>query len=404
MPNPHETPSMTTGAATSTIGFCSHGGRLVPMAHWLPRTPFDLDRDLGRMVVGCNQLRCARCDEMVRWLDDADVPPSQTRTASELRDVVDPISEGLLIASPGGRLYVCGCAIRVVFGPEHADGDYGIDPRVTEPGPWRCAGHPRACLPQRFDGVEIGSAADAVRLIGGYLAGTLPPRQPFGTTHEASVEGAWLLRLVAAVADAAFVDALTTALAAQVAAHVDNATTIAVAASVFAALPKSAGGGLVVDAAVDAAVAAAATAATIAAAAAATVDAAPPPAWAELAEPLWLMATVRDDDVGARALEVCRAAIVGRYPVSGCWHAIAARDPQWLMAQATALAAASPSAWLMGPYALRKTLDADAFAALAVACAAAAGIDGDTFSSRLRTSVDAELLERLAAGLDAALA
>ena len=58
----------------------------------------------------------------------------------------------------------------------------------------------------------------------------------------------------------------------------------------------------------------------------------------------------------------------------------------------------------MGPYALRKTLDADAFAALAVACAAAAGIDGDTFSSRLRTSVDAELLERLAAGLDAALA
>lgn len=199
---------------------CRHGGRLVPMTGWLPRSP--LDRDVGALwgQVGCNQLQCSRCGQPVRWYDNACVPPGERRVGPELVAATDPFAAGLLIASPSGRMYACSCAIRQVFTAISVDGDYGLDPRVTEPGPWRCAGHPLPTLPWRIGGHTIERwDQDADALVVAYLAGHAPTRSPLAGSELEGVAGAWLVHVALLPDEGAFRDAVAAALAGRAGWH-----------------------------------------------------------------------------------------------------------------------------------------------------------------------------------------
>lgn len=171
------------------------------MTGWLPRSPEDYDAGVLWQHVGCNLLRCLQCGQPVRAIARAEVAEGHTVTAADLRDVDDVFSIGLVVASTLGRLYVCDCSIRQVFGPTPADGGYGVDPRVTAPGPWRCAGHPQPSFPLRIDGVRVARPADAEDVVRSHLRGELPSAMPFSGTALEAVPEAWLLRLMAYTAE-----------------------------------------------------------------------------------------------------------------------------------------------------------------------------------------------------------
>ncbi len=182
---------------TTPLRTCRDGGRLVAMTGWLPRSPEDWDAGVLWQHVGCNHLVCGQCSQPVRAIARAEVADGHTVTAADLRGVDDVFASGRVIASTLGRLYVCDCSIRQVFAPTPADGGYGVDPRVNEPGPWRCAGHPIPSFPLRLDGVRIARPADADEVVRGHLRGELPVASPFQGTALEAVPEAWLLRALA---------------------------------------------------------------------------------------------------------------------------------------------------------------------------------------------------------------
>jgi hypothetical protein len=140
--------------------FCDPLPELVGPTHWLPPESFEFGWAYG---VGCNSLRCERCNQPVR---------AEVRAAH--------------------RHYECGCQHRdetdvYRIGAETMD-LYPIAhfPAFTE---WVCGGHSDLVLPASLDGIQLDGRTDWTALVAGAV--THPPFEPPGV----DANPAWLLRL-----------------------------------------------------------------------------------------------------------------------------------------------------------------------------------------------------------------
>lgn len=103
--------------------FCAHGGYLVGTDSWLPTEPTDYYGTQGGGDIGCNNLVCYRCNQIVRnevstRIDETSSLPYTTRT------------------------YACDCEKYEAssIASMHLDTDDEVEPDWTPP--WKCNGHP----------------------------------------------------------------------------------------------------------------------------------------------------------------------------------------------------------------------------------------------------------------------
>lgn len=147
--------------------------------------------NLGPTVVGCNQLRCRRCQAIVRQqtkliANDWELDVAALYAAEDWLSVAG-------VERGQARLYCCTCTVVANDHPQRlrVDEDDAFDaPFESAPPPWCCAGHPALALPATLDGVIVPEA-DWSALVRGVLDGTLRPssRPPFDEPRH------WLLQL-----------------------------------------------------------------------------------------------------------------------------------------------------------------------------------------------------------------
>src|SRR3954470_18948101 len=101
---------------------CGPHPALVGAKFWLPVEPFEYG---WGDLVGCNRLRCQRCEEPVR--------------AQVLQD-------------GERRRYACGCQQHVEIWRHQVDAD---PDDLVGPDGWMCEGHPAFALPATLDGVVL---------------------------------------------------------------------------------------------------------------------------------------------------------------------------------------------------------------------------------------------------------
>ncbi|MEO7733619.1 MAG: hypothetical protein ABIY55_21830, partial [Kofleriaceae bacterium] len=118
--------------------YCKGAGALVGPNRWLPTEPFDD----GWWMFGCNQLRCAACQEPVR----ASLPEGKPY-----------------------RHYECECQSRdeahehFILGADQGQ----VQEFVTR---WHCAGHPPMPLPIELDGVHVSAVGPFATIVAQTLA------------------------------------------------------------------------------------------------------------------------------------------------------------------------------------------------------------------------------------------
>lgn len=145
--------------------FCRPYPGLVGPQYWLPPEPFEY---AWADLVGCNNLRCARCEQAV----SAEVLPDGR-----------------------ARRYTCGCRQR----DEYAVYRIGADPEDLYPAEitgWSCGGHPDFVLPTTLDGIglDAGTAWDTVAI----RVSLEPPFEPPGV----ELFALWITRLYRLLLDA----------------------------------------------------------------------------------------------------------------------------------------------------------------------------------------------------------
>lgn len=175
--------------------FCREGGALVPGYAWLP--DLDADHAWGARgpTPGCNQVRCAGCQEMVASWPDLKVA-SGAPLAAEMLHRDGPaagLASGGLVDMPDARLYACACTVTSTFGHRILAPEGGPD-RGQAPLPWRCDGHPRLALPATVDGEHL-SLDDLEATVAAALAGQLPAATPWPADQAKGMPAAWVARL-----------------------------------------------------------------------------------------------------------------------------------------------------------------------------------------------------------------
>lgn len=135
--------------------FCEPAPRLVGARFWLPPEPFEFG---WATAVGCNNMRCERCRQVVR---------SQ-------------------VLADGVRGYRCGCQGKEVVW-QYRIGDEPDDLYAPFTG-WICEGHPDLRLPAVLDGVRLDGGADWAALAAAAIV--RPPFEPPGIDEPV----VWLIR------------------------------------------------------------------------------------------------------------------------------------------------------------------------------------------------------------------
>lgn len=177
------------------MNYCSGHGFVVSLKRPLPTDPHDFDVGGRTPTVGCNQLRCQRCQCVVRsapgveprefsgWatlLKDhygvsaqPDAPSQVAALVKVLYDLPEIAASPLVVAAGTARLYVCRCGLWTEYAESPLENS---DPAPSDPNmPWRCAGHPEIALPYEFDGAHADSEADLRALCQRALHGETPP-------------------------------------------------------------------------------------------------------------------------------------------------------------------------------------------------------------------------------------
>ncbi len=167
---------------------CALGGRVVAARHAVPDAAFDLDFE--GPTVGCNHLRCSRCDQPVRQAPGLSWGATADRLAASA-DWEALADAGVLTRNPEHRLYACACRVHVED-HDRALGDAEQWDHDEVPPPWRCAGHPGLTLPLALDGVALDTVRDVVDAFVRH-AGSPPAAAPAFTRETPT---AWSQRLV----------------------------------------------------------------------------------------------------------------------------------------------------------------------------------------------------------------
>ncbi len=124
------------------MNVCNSGGYVVGPTHWLPLEPTDYFRaSFGIASIGCNQLVCRRCKELVRHA-----------------------------LAGNGRRYQCACEEHVELGSTHLDTSDESDPNPVPP--WQCAGHPGFTPPGVVAGVEVAYSLGWSPIVGAHIVET----------------------------------------------------------------------------------------------------------------------------------------------------------------------------------------------------------------------------------------
>lgn len=173
---------------------CADQGMLVSGAVAIPTDPTDLHvGDLA--AVGCNNLRCNRCEVAVRSVVGRELVSRTGASPAELAALYATAdlttSPALRQADPTRRLYLCRCT-RWVEDGEHACRAPDFDPYTDPDVPWSCAGHPVLTLPHDLDGTYVADPAALFDVVVEGLRG----RHPSGTRLADQARGDWVTRLV----------------------------------------------------------------------------------------------------------------------------------------------------------------------------------------------------------------
>mgnify|MGYP001552720081 CR=1 FL=1 len=140
----------------TAVNKCLQGGYVVGAKWDIPETPCEFYGQ-GSLEIGCSKLRCHKCSEMVRNINN--VEPTAETNPEELYDIKELAkAEGVLGKSETGRLYFCRCTFWV---EESSRPMVVADPEPNDIAfPWRCVGHPLVTLPFVFDGIKITEKTD----------------------------------------------------------------------------------------------------------------------------------------------------------------------------------------------------------------------------------------------------
>jgi hypothetical protein len=155
-----------------TVRSCDDGGLLVNAKTRLPTDVCEYFRKETRVLVGCNRLRCTRCNEWVRNAPRLSLKTGVPRDVGVLYDAES--WEGLPFVEESGRfrLYACRCTVWEAGANDTIKNDHDS---ASEPDvPWICAGHSVPDLPVSLGGLTIAVDTDCVQLVGKILAGTCP--------------------------------------------------------------------------------------------------------------------------------------------------------------------------------------------------------------------------------------
>lgn len=156
----------------TTSRFCGDGGILVRARTRLPDDRCEYYLGDTRVVVGCNRLRCQRCDEWVR--SEAGLTLStETPTRPDVLFASKNWSElPSLRRSNEVRLYSCRCTLWAAANDNPIDNDHDspVDPNV----PWKCEGHSVPELPTTLGELKIGVRTNWNLLAGKIMNGTRP--------------------------------------------------------------------------------------------------------------------------------------------------------------------------------------------------------------------------------------
>ena len=189
------------------LHYCEDGGWVVAADITVPNDPTDYRS--GAAILGCSNLRCARCGAPVRNQAGIECPGLQAHL-EQLAETPDWATLPFVRPFGPGRLYACLCLgwLEASF---HACDDPEPDASAGDPSlPWRCDGHPVATLPVTVDGEVIDADTDIAalvrRVLGGWSPDASPPPSPWSPT-------AWLHRLRRRLADLAVASQLAKAVA-----------------------------------------------------------------------------------------------------------------------------------------------------------------------------------------------
>lgn len=190
------------------LHYCEDDGLVVAADIGVPTDPTDYRA--GSAILGCSNLRCVGCHEVVRQLVGVECPHVQTRL-QRLFETPDWTTLDFVAPYSLGRLYACRCTgwLETSY---HVCTDPDPEPSAGDPSlPWKCDGHPVAALPVVVDGEVIEASTDlgalVRRVLGGWSPDTSPPPSPWSPS-------AWLYRLRRRLADLPQAAALAEAVAA----------------------------------------------------------------------------------------------------------------------------------------------------------------------------------------------
>ncbi|MBM4438606.1 MAG: hypothetical protein FJ029_15595, partial [Actinobacteria bacterium] len=319
-----------------TPHYCRRSGYLLGPDGRVSEDPAEFYLGEEQVVVGCNRLRCGRCGQLVGVERDP-LPEEQEF-----------------------RAYRCDCVVHRENGPSRpADFE---DPDTYESAlPWACAGHPAATLPLDLDGIRIAPDTDFPALMRRTLAGWSPELARPG---ERSSPVGWAIKLFVRLLDTGIEQRVSTAAAACI---TDADPRVRAAALWFvAAFPEAAGAERVEDhVAGDRTLFAGVPDPT--ASASCTLE-------TRLLRALGRRVLARDGAgrvKAARALDLAKAEALRPGQGTVLFSFLADADPDWLAANAAAIARTGPEAWVW----LMSTIPDDRLAEVARQLAAVPRVD-----------------------------
>jgi hypothetical protein len=190
--------------------FCADGGLLVESRTRLPSDPCEYYRPDARILVGCNRLRCERCNEPVRSEPDLSLKPNVPADPAVLYASESWRDLPFIRRSSEVRLYTCRCTTWLAANNNSIvnDHDSPTDPNV----PWSCAGHPVPELPVTLGELTIGVDTDFAQVVEKILAGACPRALQSRPSSLAEGPSLWLGWLYAYLARLPLADHLSSAI------------------------------------------------------------------------------------------------------------------------------------------------------------------------------------------------
>lgn len=157
---------------------CLHNGFLVGGKGWIPESKNEWHYGTPGIAVGCNQIHCQDCGEMVRYQQAIALPSEHSIQPAALFAAEDWQALG---AQPerAATTYACKCAIRVEYNRSQLDQQ---DPAERERGipfpNWTCKGHPQFTLPGEWEQHTLRNLSEVNSIAAAILEGKWKDSHP----------------------------------------------------------------------------------------------------------------------------------------------------------------------------------------------------------------------------------